>query len=113
MSATHSELWIGGDLGSYSGGGEVFVAQARRFVPGLSAASLHQLVNIQGRENGAAAVFLTGIGPVWIPIATDMTELQGVHLELAEARIGGQVIQPVDATAVQPIGFGRIKTSYR
>ena len=123
LSHTQSELWVYSypDSGSLSGGGEKFVAMARRFIPKLSPSSPNKLINISGRNNGMVAtslggtdvMVLTGIGPIWIPLPTDMTELQGIHLELNEARLGDVVLRPSNTTIVQPVSFGWLKTSFR
>lgn len=118
-----SALWIysDSDSGSLSGGGEQFIGMARRFIPNLSPSSSNKLMNIRGQNNGMVStslggtgvIVLTGIGPIWIPLPTDMTELQGIHLELSEARLGDIVLHPSDTTIVQPTSFGWLKTSLR
>lgn len=94
------------------------VTLARRYVGDLRPESEPWLLQFRGQLNGdlwvehayAAFAVLTGIGPIWGAISTDMTELQGIHLELAEARVDGQVLRPEPIeTDVPRAMWGQVK----
>jgi hypothetical protein len=93
---------------------ERYLAFARRFLPELTATSPQRLLLLDGTLRNAShgsfsVVLLTGIGPIWIPIHTDQTELQGARLELAEARIDGQVWKPRAETVVLMQSWAQVK----
>lgn len=95
---------------------EQYVAVARRFLQELSTTSPQRLILLNGGLRDSAhgtfsVVLLTGIGPIWIPIHTDQTELQGGRVELAEALIDGQVWKPSAETAILPQGWAQIKAA--
>ena len=113
------QVWVSSDppYTSRLAGMADMVALALRFVPDLTPSSPQRLVSINGRLNGdlwiehsdVGIIFVSGLGPVWCAVHTDMAEFVGVHLELAEAKVGGQIIRPGWPTAIRKGSWGEVK----
>ena len=104
------------------GGSLSYMDHARRYASSVTTdlmhGSDHRLMRICGTLDGNLMiseggglnilVLLTGVGPIWIPLFTTETELQGIHYELQEARIDGREIRPT-STLVKGTTWSEMK----
>ena len=67
--------------------------------------------NLRIEHGRVSTVIMSGLGPLWIFIPTDMAELSGIHLELAKAQVDNLLIWPSQETSVRRASWGGLKSS--
>jgi len=91
-----------------------FAPLAKDFWPQLmpySPTNPHRLVALN--ISTPTWVFLTGFGPIWFSLSTDMQERIGQRLELSEAFVGGRMYTAWAAgTGIKLEGWGEIKRRF-
>jgi len=115
------ERWVSSDepYDGWSTGSGALVDFARRYLPDLQPSSPGRLLSIATASTGSSHssldppgfVLLTGLGIVYVSIPTQFTERQGIHLELSEAKVNGQVMRYYPQTSVRNWGWGQVKAS--
>lgn len=96
------------------------MALARDVDPRLSPDGDRQLLLVTGELNGRVGIpgsetsiaYITEIGPVYVGIPTDQTELLGIHLRLLRALVDGVAFAPGYASAIRKGTFGQVKRSF-
>jgi len=113
------QVWVESDppYSSYTVGRGSLLPLARAVAPDLRPDGPEQLAYVHGSLNGdmwieqsdTGVLFVSGFGPVYCGVQTDLTEFQGSHLRLGEALVGGRLVRPDYETVVIPTTWGNAK----